>query len=433
MKRPESPVSDAWLPSWQEALVTLVLAGGFLGCMGSLAADPQDRTAAPFPYPWRDVAVVHVLCALPLAGALTVLARRRVSTTGLVFLAALVLGLCSVPFQEIVRSALATALHSHPPLGVVVRAGPALGLAVSASLVSAALLGGWRGRKHRAVPKHVAAVLGLGVVILLLPPAIHVRARCRHDVARLGELLEQQRFGEARTLARRLLLLDAGRTWNERPLPQVAEEIDRAVAVLESQVSVPLPPHAPAEARLERARRLAMLGRTEAAVAVLKSARTPATAPDVDLLYATIHENREEWEPAIEWHHRATQGWEARPSSPARTAGLLRATTGIAYCQRRLGRDAEAEETYQQALALSPTADSYFLLAQFYDDTQQTEKARAHARRAMELAPDRYRQAGEKLISKLTDRSFGCLGVFAAERDRSGPERPAPSTDAESP
>jgi tetratricopeptide (TPR) repeat protein len=98
----------------------------------------------------------------------------------------------------------------------------------------------------------------------------------------------------------------------------------------------------------------------------------------------------------------------------------LQATTGIAYCQRKSGRYAEAEANYQQVLALSPTADSYYLLAQFYEDTQQAEQARTHARQAMELDPARYGQKGEKLIRKLTVSDFGCLGVFTAENDRSG-------------
>ena len=90
----------------------------------------------------------------------------------------------------------------------------------------------------------------------------------------------------------------------------------------------------------------------------------------------------------------ATPGWEARPESPARAAGVLRATTGIAYCLRKLGRYAEAEVAYREVLALSPTADSHFLLAQFYEDAQQAGKAREHARRAIELAPDRYPKDG---------------------------------------
>jgi tetratricopeptide (TPR) repeat protein len=113
-------------------------------------------------------------------------------------------------------------------------------------------------------------------------------------------------------------------------------------------------------------------------------------------------------------------------------AGLLQATTGIAYCQRKLGHYADAEATYQQVLTLSPTADSHFLLAQFYEDAQQAEKARTHARRAMALAPTRYRQEGEKLIRKLTVYHFGCLSVFTAENDRSNTSL-APQEDRENP
>lgn len=62
------------------------------------------------------------------------------------------------------------------------------------------------------------------------------------------------------------------------------------------------------------------------------------------------------------------------------------------------------------------TADSHFLLAQFYEDAQQADKARTHARRAMALAPERYQKEGEKLINRLTTFHFGCLHVLAAEK-----------------
>jgi tetratricopeptide (TPR) repeat protein len=91
--------------------------------------------------------------------------------------------------------------------------------------------------------------------------------------------------------------------------------------------------------------------------------------------------------------------------------------TGVAFSQRKLGHYAEAEATYQEVLSRATTADSHFLLAQFYDDTQQTRKAREHARRAMTLAPQRYQQEGEKLIRKLTVYHFGCFHVFSAGKD----------------
>jgi hypothetical protein len=76
-----------------------------------------------------------------------------------------------------------------------------------------------------------------------------------------------------------------------------------------------------------------------------------------------------------------------------------------------LGHYARAETAYQQLLALSPTADTHFLLAQFYEDVQRTSLAAEHARRAMALAPERYQQPGEQLLDKLVTLHFGCWGL----------------------
>jgi tetratricopeptide (TPR) repeat protein len=79
--------------------------------------------------------------------------------------------------------------------------------------------------------------------------------------------------------------------------------------------------------------------------------------------------------------------------------------------------NALAEAAYQQLLELDPSADTHFLLAQFYEGTQQAAKAQFHARQAMALAPDRYDQAGQRLIDKLITHHFGCWGASAAERN----------------
>jgi tetratricopeptide (TPR) repeat protein len=137
-------------------------------------------------------------------------------------------------------------------------------------------------------------------------------------------------------------------------------------------------------------------------------------------LRGTIRENRGDWDEGLAAYRAARSAWEARPPSPARDAGIVQAATGAAYCLRKSGHYARAEAAYLELLALAPTADSHFLLAQFYEDAQQAAKAREHARRAIELAPDRYAQAGERLIKKMALNQFGCFGVYRAE----GPSGP---------
>jgi tetratricopeptide (TPR) repeat protein len=158
-----------------------------------------------------------------------------------------------------------------------------------------------------------------------------------------------------------------------------------------------------------------MLGRTDDALTALEG----MTDAEAENLRATIRESRGDWAEALDSYTAAKAAWEAAAPSRPRAEGLLRATTGVAYCQRKLGRYDEAEAAYREVVKLAPTADSHFLLAQFYEDAQQTEPAREHARRAMALAPARYERRGKELIDKLAAYHFGCLGVFAAESRRS--------------
>jgi tetratricopeptide (TPR) repeat protein len=365
-----------------------------------------------------DVAIIQLVCALPLAVALANFVRHRMPAAASAGLALLLLGIGALPLTEPVRATLSSAIIADPILALLLRAASALGVAFVAVWAWAVLSRSWSQNNHTAVSRSGFALAGVGCLVLLLPPATYVGARCRHDVARLGEFLEQARFGEAKTLATNLVALDPGREWNGRRLPQVTADIDRIVSGLESRVVAPLATAATAGDRLERARRLAMLGRTAEAIEVLQPARAPSADPELDNLLGTIHETTGAWDSALESYRQARSGWESRPPGPERSDGLLRATKGIAFCQRKSGRYADAEQTYRQVLTLSPTADSHFLLAQFYEDAQDAAQARSHARRAIEFAPDRYRRDGEKLIRKLSVYHFGCLGVYFAENDR---------------
>jgi hypothetical protein len=412
---------DTTAPVGPRALAGGVFVGGLGLWLAALSDGDWRAGVAPAPYGWRDVAIVHLLCALPLALMLTAFVRARVPSAGAVAIAVGCLTLGFVPLLEDLRPAVTSALGSGPPAGYTLRAVPALGVALGVMLVASALAG-FRPSSVPRVGWRPAFALGLlGAVALVLPPATYVGARCRHDAAKLGELLEQSRFGEARVLVRGLLVLDPGRTWNGHPLPEVAERIERVVAELESRVAVPMRPYPTTRERLDRARALAMLGRTDEALGVLKPVDDPLWQPDVENLRGTIHETRGDWESGLTAYRAAHAAWERRPESPARAAGQLRATTGTAYCLRKLGRYDEAEGAYQELLSRSPTAETHFLLAQFYDDAQQAAKAREHARRAIDLAPDRYKQDGENLIRKLSVYQFGCWGVFEAEGSGTAP------------
>jgi tetratricopeptide (TPR) repeat protein len=253
------------------------------------------------------------------------------------------------------------------------------------------------------------AWVGFGLVCLVVPPWLYVAARCRHDVAEVGNLLDQSRLGEARTLAHRVVALDPLASWNEQPLARLAADLDRRVAELEAAIADP------ATAPLDRAGARAMLGRTGEALAELE----PVAGPEANILRGLIHETRGDWPAGLDAYRAARTALEARPASGERDAGLAQALRGIAYCLRKQGDYAAAEAAYHDLLKLAPTAETHFLIARFYEDAQYAEKAHHHARQAIALDPRRYRERGATLIDKLATHHFGCLQVFTAEASRS--------------
>jgi tetratricopeptide (TPR) repeat protein len=389
------------------------LAAGLAGaavCASILLGRLMHWERAPFPYMWRDVAMVHVLAAVPLAGAIALFIRRRHSMAVCVGLGAFSAAL-SVSLIVSASSESATLGSSFAAIGLVLRAAPAFGLALSAALACAVLFHRAESQAKRLPAKQRTAACLLGIITLLLAPTFYVAARARDDTARLRELLEQSRLGEARELAGGLLALDPGAQLQGYPLHDVLPRIDQTARQLEARVAVPLVMNATHQERFDRARDLAILGHTDEAVAVLQSWPGATASADACSLRGTIYEMREEWKTARDWYAHALRAWEGSARLPEREVRLVQATKGIAFCERKLGRYREAETAYLQVLALSPTADTHFLLAQFYEDTQQTTNARTHAVQAMTLAPDRYQRQGQQLIDKLVTSHFGCWGL----------------------
>jgi tetratricopeptide (TPR) repeat protein len=270
-------------------------------------------------------------------------------------------------------------------------------------------------RKQAGGQRFTGWILAAPLLVALVVPWVYREARWRHDLRELQSLLEQSRLGEAQPLASLLARLDGQAELAGVPLQRLASEIDRTVGALQTRSAQPLAADAGGDDRIVRAQDLAMLGRTDEALRVLASLPAFADSPAACNLRGTIHETRREWRKAHEWYSRAKTDWEHEPDTPERTAGLIRAATGIGFAERKLGRYPEAETAYQEVLALAPTADSHFLLARFYEDTQQAGQAQQHARQAMSLDPGRYSQPAGELIDKLVTLHFGCWGVRSAE------------------
>lgn len=395
-----------------------ILAAGLIGAGVYLMAQSAGLGAAERrapPYVWPDVAAVYFLSALPLAAISAAAAQRRVAQCGLLRLSTACLG-GALALLVVAASAETARLSALVPFGAaLVRAALAITLDTALVLAWPAFVG----RPLRRQPQRQATAGLFAVAALLLMPSTYLDARRRHDAAELQYLLEQSRIGEAHALTQRMLLLTPDAKFDGRPLRSLAAAVGQATRDLEARVARPLAADAAERRRLDRVRDLAMLGRTDAALDALQLwPEWLHSAPALNLC-GTIQETNGRWREGLACYQAAERAWEFAPPSPQRTAGLAQATTGSAYCLRKSGRYAEAESAYLQLLALSPTADTHFLLARFYEDTQQTAKARTHAKLAMAAAPKRYRRQGERLLEKLNTLHFGCLsGLF----DRKAPQ-----------
>jgi tetratricopeptide (TPR) repeat protein len=258
------------------------------------------------------------------------------------------------------------------------------------------------------------AILLVESVTLVFLPQLYIHARCTHDVNLAVQLSRDSRYGEARTLLHRVLVLRPKVRWNGSSVADAARNIDDIVRRLEQRVAPPLPENPTSDECIERAELLAILGRTADALAVLDR-QALADSPQVDNLRGIIHETRGQWAIARDSYARGRAALQSQPDSPARLPAIQESTRGIAFCERKLGHLHQADAAWQQLLALAPTAETHMLLAQFYEDTQQTAKAQFHAEQATQLAPANSpipRQA-RQLQNKLLTSHFGCLGIIS--------------------
>lgn len=275
--------------------------------------------------------------------------------------------------------------------------------------VGAAIFCAFRdGLKHRWLPFIVS------LLILLVFPPFYTHVRIAHQARRARDLLEESRFGEAQVLLRQIVELRPHANWQGVDLSQALTRLHAIIVPMTDRVSDPLPADADADQRLARARDLAMLGRTEESLQTLAASPELDQHPAAHILRGAIDEAHGRWRAALKNYALAAAFLNDSNANPADALMHAKVLAGIGHCERKLGHLQRAESAYQQLLALSPTAQTQFLLAQFYEDTQQTSLAATHAHQAATLDPSQFEDRAKTLKAKLTNSHFGCLSAYGS-------------------
>jgi tetratricopeptide (TPR) repeat protein len=154
-----------------------------------------------------------------------------------------------------------------------------------------------------------------------------------------------------------------------------------------------------------------MLGHTSNAINLVLEKEESTQCIEASSLLGTMHENMHDWNSAIRFYSIAEALLKSSSEDSHASAEAYQVAMGSAYCYRRLGRLNEARACYQRLLEINPNADTHFLLAQFFEDIQETSLARHHALEAARLDSNRYRERGHQLIGRMRTLHFRCLSV----------------------
>lgn len=407
----QSPLHQQRMVSGLIALILASLAGWWV-------ASIRANGGLLLPYVRPDILVVSFLCMIPLAmlfvESLCLITRPRRPRffrclQGLFYCGTTGLLVYAVTFDP----ASATFGQGMAWEAFFLRPAIACWLMVTILLLARSLWP-WHRNESSTVHAQTAGLWLLAFVIALLVPAFYVQSRADEMVTKTEEYLGSGRLGEARQLTREIGILSPWQTVSNLPVDDLLRDLDRDCYEIERNLAfMERRPVNTEEFHFQKARLLSILGNTSAAVSELKPWTEQAGASPLSFqLLGNIYQQAENWENSQRFYQRALKAWEAFPRSEQQQEGLLASWKGIAFAERKRGNYAEAEAAYLSALSLVPTADQHFLLAQFYEDTQQSTKAKDHAEQAMALNASRYAVPGQKIMTSIQQQHFGCLGAW---------------------
>lgn len=386
------------------------------------------RGLTPAPFVWYDLAVVYSVCMLPLSLQVSEIWLRQVLFSPRILSLLSWSTLAAIPWMMSLTEVQSRLTRFTGDTDWTMRSGLALMVTV-VTLVAVRSSVSYRANVEPAGPQGARSGRGrrlslvFGLMCATLLPEAYAQSRRQERETELANHVRQQRWASAADIARDLLILAPAARVNDVPLREELARIESHLDRLKTAVAVPLPARATDDARLIRARLLAMLNRNGEAEAILRplTERSPPFSPACNLL-GTICELDNRWQEAHAWYSRAEATHQSSPETDEDRSDLFVALRGRANAAWKLGSNREAEAAYQQALDVARSADSHFLadvhflLAQFYENTQQATLAQTHAREAVRLDPKRYRDRANELINKLVVYHFGCLPVYSRQR-----------------
>jgi|GEM_PF-3420148 len=396
--------------------ISFLTAIGLTCLVGWWVQSVRVKGGLSLPYVRSDIIVVNFLCMLPLSVLLSewmfgVLKPRRfhvfliLQTVFLVGAGGIIL----LALNSDQTSSTLSGYDAWESFGLR----PALAFWVMTSAILA--VGNLPGCQEPAhTSRQGILVWGLVWVTALLVPSFYIQSRVNEMVTTIEEYLGSGRLGDARELTREVCILSPWERMGGMPIGDLARDLDLDCHGIEQSLALMnRRPVRSEEYMYHESRLLTILGQRASAVRLLEPwTGTPSTSPLTYQLLGNIYQQQKNWPDSKQQYQRALKAWQKLPRSEQQQAGIVTAWKGMAFAERKRGNYAEAEAAYLSTLSLAPTADQHFLLAQFYEDTQQTTKARDHAQQAMALDAARYGVSGKKLITSLQQQHFGCLNVW---------------------
>ncbi len=401
--------------SFREAVVRVSLLMGTISVLaaligihdGSLPVD-QPAGAILLPFVYRDVAVVCLLSTAPAAWVLGHLLQKRVTKLSCCLLAALLWTIVWNLFFRFQETA--GRVDELPAFAGLSRIAVSFCITFGATLITPCVINFSDEHRRNDLQTNILRAVCC-ITVLILVPRLYLDARVRHDSEQYFSLRQQSRLGEARSLLRRILILDPMIRTDGHFLRREQSELDREIDALNWQVSAELSTTASFDQRLQRSRLLAMLGHTSNSINLLLEKAESIQSVESCSLLGTMYENRHDWNSAIRFYSNAETLLKSSSEDTDASAEAYQVAMGCAYCYRRLGRLSEARACYQRLLEINPNADTHFLLAQFFEDIQETSLAQYHALEAARLDSNRYRERGHQLIGRMRALHFRCLSV----------------------